>query len=171
MDTTRELRSMQMVLFACPPIPILCVQNSTHDCFISNSHDLLSMLIDVAMRRNVSSENIARMTQQADIEERFQQVKPETLTNMDAISSILIDVTRSWMLTYSHAVHDLQFLPLERATPKILAQVRAWLASQHVLLDEITSVHHFNNLSIFDLYSLCIFTKLRVLKQEKTEPT
>lgn len=149
MDSTRELRSIQMVLFACPPLPIECKRNN--EVTIANSHDLLAMLINVAMRRENEKENTKRAERQAELMDEYWSDK-----ELD-IEKKMQHFTRQWMMSYTQGIRDVTFLPLDRATPKVIEQVKGWLKAQYVLTK--TSPQNMHDLGIKQLYHLCFEKK------------
>ena len=154
MDSLRELRSLHMVLFPCPPIPILCTRGDT--LVKTNSHDLLAMLVNVAIQRNKESENTIRAEKQAALTDTFFDGKYEN------IELKMQTFTRDWLLTYSDGVRDLRFLPLDDTTPKIREQAQAWLAAQLILGGEESKAEDFKHTPISEWYRKCYIEKMKV---------
>jgi hypothetical protein len=151
MDSTRELRAMTMATFPCPPLPMVGA-NLYGDKAIVNSHDLLSFLINTAARRDMKSENEARVAQQFKLYESYFK----SLALGTDLFETMTRFTRDYMMTYTHAMHYLRFLPFDAATPPIKHQVCSWLAAQHILKGvENANAGQFLDLHHDSLYSKC----------------
>ena len=154
MDSTRELRAMQLVLFPCPPIPIECKQGDEN--YTTNSHDFLSMLIDVAMRRNNQDDNFKRAAKQAELIDKYYEGECYDVEHR------MQEFTREWLGTFNSATREVRFLPLEATTPRITQQAREWLSAQHILMGRDTNAKQFQHLAVPDLYKQCYDVKKRM---------
>ena len=66
MDSAREIRSCLLVLFPCPPLPIMAGRKDGREA-IANSHDFLATIIDETAQRNDSAANAKRMMRHKDL--------------------------------------------------------------------------------------------------------
>lgn len=149
MDSTREIRAMIMASFPCPPLPM-----ATGHGFI-NSHDFLAYLIDVAARRNITTENQERQCkQQTLVKQYLQDLK---LCNSESeLWDVMTMFTRMYAMTYHQIAHELRFFPFDSITPPLKHQVCSWLAASEILSGKENSMGHmFHGLGPFDLYKKC----------------
>ena len=149
MDTARELRAMTMAAFPCPPLPMIGATLHGDEAIV-NSHDLLSFLMNTAARRDAQAENEARIYKQTKLYEKYFAALEGDL--WDAMTRF----TREYMMTYTHAMHYLRFVPFDAATPPIKRQVCSWLAAQHILKGKVDAkAEDFLGMSHNVLYSKC----------------
>jgi len=149
MDSTREIRSMMMASFPCPPLAM------EGDFRSSNSHDMLAYLVDVAARRNDAKDNAARMrNQEILLSEYFDNL---ALCNTEAETwDLMTKFTRQYMMTYNILMHETRFLPFDAVSVPIRRQVCSWLAAQHILQgDDQVDGGFFENLAPWPLYRRC----------------
>jgi hypothetical protein len=128
MDTARELRAMTMATFPCPPLPMIGANLQGEEAVV-NSHDLLSFLMNTAARRDVKAENIARVSKQRELYKQYFASLESGADLWDTMTRF----TREYMMTYTHAMHYLRFVPFDAAPPPIKHQACSWLAAQHIL--------------------------------------
>lgn len=150
MDTAREIRSMTMVTFPCPPIPMVStdIHNETK---IANSHDLLSFLINTAARRDIKSENESRIATQVKLYDAYFKA----LSDGTDLWTAMTTFTRSYMMTYTHAMHYLRFLQFDASPPSVRYQTCSWLASQYILRGIEAKAEQFADLPHDLIYSRC----------------
>ena len=147
-DSARELRSMNMVLFACPPVTFV-----TNEGRRSNSHDLIAALLNVEMRRENAADNRRREAEQKKLEEHFFE------THVSDLQEHLQMFTRRWMMLYNKAAADVVFVPLDATPPKVLRQVCSWLAAQYILLGQERKAEEFEHWAPLQLYTHCFEVK------------
>ena len=151
---------MTMATFPCPPLPMVGA-NLYGDKALVNSHDLLSFLINTAARRDMKSENEARVAQQFKLYESYFK----SLALGTDLFETMTKFTRDYMMTYTHAMHYLRFLPFDAATLPIKNQVCSWLAAQHIL----KGVENANAGQFLDLHCDLLYSKCALAVQEKDE--
>ena len=152
MDTARELRAMTMATFPCPPLPMIGATLHGDEAVV-NSHDLLSFLMNTAARRDVQAENEVRIYKQQELYKRyFAALEDGSADLWDTMTRF----TREYMMTYTHAMHYLRFVPFDAAPPPIKHQVCSWLAAQHILSGKIDAkAEDFLKMGHGLLYSKC----------------
>lgn len=149
MDSSREIRAMMMASFPCPPLPM------EGSCRFVNSHDMLAYLVDVAARRSIMVENLARQRKQETLIKEYieQIVQCET---EEATWTCMTMFTRMYMMSYHTVMHEARFLPFDAVAPPLRRQVCSWLAAQHIMQgDDQVVGSFFENLAPWPLYERC----------------
>ncbi len=142
---------MTMATFPCPPLPMIG-SNLHNEDVIVNSHDLLSFLMNTAARRDVKAENEARVPRQQELYKQYFAA----LAKGGDLWGIMTTFTRSYMMTYTHAMHSLRFFPFDAAPPPVKKQVCSWLAAQLILQgDSDAKADDFLDMGHDKLYSKC----------------
>lgn len=149
MDSSREIRSMILVAFPCPPLPM-----EGSDRFV-NSHDMLAYLIDVAARRNNPAENAQRQEKQHALTHEYFRSLGDCVSEQDTWNAMTFFM-RQYMMTYHILMHESRFLPFDALTPPLRKQVCSWLASQHILQgDDNVTGSMFEHMKPWPLYERC----------------
>lgn len=144
MDSSREIRSMIMVAFPCPPLEM---SNG------KNSHDLIAFLMDVASRRNDDAENAKRKSEQECLTLDFLDDFPNCST-IEELENCMIRFTRDYMLTYFPIMHEIRFSPIIYTNNNVKQQLCSWIAAQYILDNENCSAIDFLHLPVEKLYIL-----------------
>ena len=150
MDTARELRSMTMATFPCPPLPMIGA-DIHGDERVMNSHDLLSFLVNTAALRDVKTENELRVSKQLALYESYFTALTDGTDTWTAMTTF----TRSYMMTFTHAMHYIRFLPFDASPHTVRRQVCSWLAAQHILNGNEAKAEQFADLPYDLLLSRC----------------
>ena len=150
MDTSRELRSMTMATFPCPPLPMIGADLYGEER-IMNSHDLLSFLVNTAALRDVKTENELRISKQTALYESYFLALSSGVDTWTAMTTF----TRSYMMTFTHAMHYIRFLPFDTASTTVRRQACSWLAAQHILIGDEASAEQFADLPYDLLFARC----------------
>lgn len=150
MDSSREIRSMILVAFPCPPLPM---EGSGR--FV-NSHDMLAYLIDVAARREDKADNAKREKNQEVLMVQYEKDMKLCRSETETWNAMTM-FTRQYMMTYSVIMHEARFLPFDAITPPLKKQLCSWLAAQHILQgDDHVCGSMFEHLDAWPLYLRCI---------------
>ena len=146
---TREIRSMILAAFPCPPLPM-----EGSDRFL-NSHDMLAFLIDVAARRDNAAENAKRQTHQQALTSQYLK-DLQKCEDEESTWNTMTLFMRQYMMTYHCVMHETRFLPFDLITPPMRKQVCSWLASQHILQgDNQVTGSMFEHMKPWPLYERC----------------
>lgn len=146
MDTSREIRSMMMASYPCPPLPL---QEG------GNSHDLISFLVDVAARRNIIHENKTRESEQKKLTEMY-YYQLENSAEINDIWTAMTNFTRFYLMTYAPNAHSVRFADIENMTPSQKEHLCSWLAAQHILKgDHLCCGKYFEHKSFKELLICC----------------
>jgi hypothetical protein len=119
---------MTMATFPCPPLPMIGA-DIHGDERVMNSHDLLSFLVNTAALRDVKTENELRVSKQLALYESYFTALSDGTDTWTAMTTF----TRSYMMTFTHAMHYIRFLPFDASPHTVRRQVCSWLAAQHIL--------------------------------------
>lgn len=142
MDSSREIRSMIMVAFPCPPIEMSDGQNS---------HDLISFLIDAVSRRNDNRQNANRKLEQERLTLDFLDDFPNCST-IEEIENCMSRFTRDYMLTYFPIMHEIRFNSIIYTNNAVKQQLCSWIAAQYILNNEDCNAIDFLHLTPEKLY-------------------
>ena len=149
MDSSRELRAMILASFPCPPLPV-----EGHDRFI-NSHDMLAYLIDVAARRDCSSENRIREATQRVLVSEY-HIGLRKCENANDLWNAMTMFTRQYMMSYCPVMHELRFSTFDSITLPLRHQICSWLAAQYILRGNVAACgDQFMHLDPCELYLAC----------------
>jgi hypothetical protein len=149
MDSSREIRSMIMASFPCPPLPM---ESSSR---FLNSHDLLAYLIDVAARRDDKKDNSQREKNQVALLVQYNKDIKECHSEKETWD-VMTSFTRLYMMTYHSVLHETRFLTFDSVAPPLKKQVCSWLAAQHILRgDSEARGDMFEGLEPWQLYQRC----------------
>jgi hypothetical protein len=119
MDSSREIRSMIMASFPCPPLPM-----EGNSRFL-NSHDLLAYLIDVAARRDDKADNSLREKNQVALLVQYDK-DIRACSSEKETWDVMTSFTRLYMMTYHSVLHETRFLPFDCVSPPLRKQVRQY---------------------------------------------
>ena len=144
MDSSREIRSMILASFLCPPLQM---END------QNSHDIIAYLIDIAARRNVEKENKIRQDEQELLTLNYIDDVTHCKTE-EELFNCMTRFTRDYMLTYVPIVHDMKFQRFDAIIPPIKKQLCSWIAAQHILNGENCDGKDFEHMTPVNLYFL-----------------
>lgn len=142
MDSSREIRSMILSAFPCPPLEM---DNG------KNSHDLLAYLIDLTARRNIRSDK--RKSDQEILTLDFIDDFPKCKTEQE-LENCMTRFTRDYMLLYFPVMHEIRFNPIDSIKLPIKKQLCSWIAAQYIMNQEECDGSDFLHMSSLELYRL-----------------
>lgn len=141
-DTSREIRSILMVLFPCPPLPMIGGRIDGSPAIFS-SHDLLAKLIDEVAQRNDQRSNEKRKEMQESLTRaylRFLEEKDE-----EEHWEVMCNFTRLYMNSYfPGAIRDVRIVEQGSTPLHIEQRVREWMAAREIVggNSEASSKHY-----------------------------
>ena len=123
---------MLLVLFPCPPLPVLGKQLDGDDA-VANSHDILARLVDEVARRGDEKANKTRMKKQEALS-LWYTTSLAGVRTVSAVWTVMTTFTRGYCdLYFPDATRDMRFLPYDCTPDAILERVREWVAARHIL--------------------------------------
>ena len=129
-DPFMLMRSMMLVEFRCPPMPMTgqFLENGTNT--VINSHDLMATLVTQAFKHSDETKNNVRRQIQEALRERYLRELAEHAAqqgSFDSLYAIMTRHTREYIATYllgtPFSVHDVLVLPPDRITPRIAEEI------------------------------------------------
>lgn len=132
MDSTRELRSMAMLAFPCPPLPMLAGRSDGSETVMS-SHDAIGMLIMTAARREDASADRTRQETQDILIRWFTDALGHRHTLPDKWD-LMTSFTRRYIQSYTPDVRqDVRFVPPDYTPENVVRSARSWLVGRHIM--------------------------------------
>ena len=132
MDTSRETRAYIMILYPCPPLPMLTGREDGREV-IGNTHDFLGKLIDEVARRGDHKANLRRKADQIQLTSEYigsLRAAPDLKHTYEAMCRF----TRGYLESYfPGAVRDVRVVPYDYAPDLVVEQVRSWLAGREII--------------------------------------
>ena len=130
-------RSMAMVAFPCPPLPVLGSRMEDGASAVLNSHDVICTLMATAFKMGDAGVNARREARQRELEMRYREaVAGMGCDDFDRVYGAMALFTHEYIQTY--VLHDnasIRVLELDRATPPIQAQIRGYTRARAILME------------------------------------
>ena len=130
-------RSMFLMEFGCPPLPILAKHQETNTSIVASTHDLLSTFLITTFRRQDQRENQRRRVLQLQLEEVY-YAKLMRCEDFSEAYQLMTDYTRGYLSTYLDpngplSAGDIQILSIDHASPGIVGEIRGYLKGMRIL--------------------------------------
>ena len=134
-----EARSMALLEFGCPPLPIADGRRmETNESAIVNSHDLLAIFMTQAFRQKDVGLNEKRKQRQAEIEETYYQELLRSDGSLPSIYAAMATYTREYLGCYllrPFSANDVRVMPLDHISPALLNEIRDYSAALSLVND------------------------------------
>jgi hypothetical protein len=139
-DAFAELRSMILLELRCPPLPVMATRQETGQDVITNTHDMLSVFMVTAFRRQDEEDNARRRRQQTEIERAYREGLPQCVTFTQAYAHMTRFAT-DYLATYllpgaGFTKHDIRVLPPSYISPCLAEEIRAYCRAVRTLTGE-----------------------------------
>jgi len=129
-DPFMEVRTMTLLEFGCPPLPIANGRRAeTDEPVIINSHDLLSVFMAQAFKQQDPKSNKQRKEQQLKIEDAYYRRLLLCDGTPHAIYDAMSEYTREYLTTFlipPHSPRDIIMLPKEYISPSLTKEIRSY---------------------------------------------
>ena len=138
-DPFMLVRSMMLVDFRCPPLPMTGQFVQDGDDTTVNSHDLMGTLISIAFKFSDETKNNTRRQMQEALRERYiQELSEDTGSSFDNTYSIMARHTREYIATYlidtPFSVSDVIVLAPDRITPHLAREIDHYGRALRIML-------------------------------------
>ena len=158
-DAFKELRSMILLELCCPPLPVMAVRQESGEQVITNTHDMMSVFILTAFKRQDSTENSRRREAQLRIEQAYQEGLHQC-TNFAQAYAHMSWFASAYLGTYllpgaGLTAQDIRILAPEYITPYLREEIRAYSAALQILA-ELPPDEDLANQSAKTLFMSCI---------------
>jgi len=138
-----ELRSMILLEFGCPPLPIADGQRmETEEQTIINSHDLLSVFMVQAFKKKDSQLNSSRKETQTRIEQNYYEGLMQSGNSFESVYGIMAEYTRQYLATFllpPFTIHDVRILPPDYVSPQLLEEIRDYVQALKILNEAVAN--------------------------------
>jgi hypothetical protein len=140
MDEFMHARTMMLLEFGCPPLPIADGQRmETGDKAILNSHDLLSVFLAQAFKGQDPRRNAERKERQAHIEAEYRDGLTRSDGSFASLYSLMAGYTQSYLGTYllpPFSVQDVRVLPPDHISPVMRQSIREYASALRIAHSE-----------------------------------
>ena len=130
-------RTMALLEFACPPLPIANGQRiESNQPVIINSHDLLSTFMVQAFKQKDDKWNIRRKEAQEEIERNYYTQLEACDANPRSVYKIMSEYTRQYLSTFllhPFTIQDVHVMPVEFISPVMLDDIYSYHKALRVL--------------------------------------
>ena len=137
MDPLMPHRALILLEFGCPPMPVAEGNRmETGEPQIVNSHDLLSVMLAQAFKKQDKEFNYKRRAQQEAIAERYRQNLLAAKGSAQAIYEAMAAYTRDYIGTYllgPYSTQDVRVLPMDFVSPVLYDNMEAYRRALHIM--------------------------------------
>jgi hypothetical protein len=130
MDAFMELRSMILLELACPPLPMMAVRQETGEQTLTNTHDLMSVFLLAAFRRQDKAENARRRTKQINLTRLYMQGL-EHCRSFNQTYFLMASFITEYLATYllpgcGFTRNDIRVLPVDYISAGLRDNIRSY---------------------------------------------
>jgi hypothetical protein len=138
-DPFMEARSMMLLEFGCPPLPVAGGKRlETDESAVVNSHDLLSVCMTQAYKQKDLRLNEERKQKQAETEDAYYQQLLQSDGTFQSIYASMATYTREYLSCFllpPFSINDVRVLPPDHISPALLNEIRDYTTALHFLHD------------------------------------
>jgi hypothetical protein len=142
-DDLMELRSMILLEFGCPPLPIADGQRmETGEQTVINSHDLLSVFMVQAFKKKDTQLNASRKETQSRIEQDYHEGLAQSDSSFESVYGLMAEYTRQYLATFllsPFTINDVRILPPEYVSPQLLDEIKDYVQALKILNDTVAN--------------------------------
>ena len=129
-DAFRELRSMILLELCCPPLPVMAMREETGEQTVTNTHDMMSVFMIAAFRRQDGNENQKRRVTQTHLDSAY-QAGLECCTTFKQAYALMASFMTEYLATYilpgsGYTKQDIRILPEDYISPHLREQIRSY---------------------------------------------
>lgn len=163
-DAFRELRSMILLELCCPPLPVMATRQETGQQTVTNTHDMMSVFMIAAFRRQDSEENSRRQVKQVEIEKEYQdglemcQTFTQTYAHMARFAT---DYLATYLLPGAFTKQDIQVLSPDYISPCLREEIRSYCRALRTVaeLEAVDLSNHSTNALFMNIVVSAIHKK------------
>jgi hypothetical protein len=166
-DAFAELRSMILLELCCPPLPVMATRQETGQETITNTHDMMSVFMVTAFRRQDEEDNARRRKQQFEIE-RIYQEGLEQCTNFHQAYAHMTQFSTDYLASYllpgaGFTKHDIHVLPPEHISPVLTEEIRSYSRALQTITGE--EERDLSDCRVQSLFMSCIRSAIHKKQQ------
>ena len=167
-DTFKQLRSMILLEMCCPPLPVMAVRQETGEDVVTNTHDMMSVFMIAAFKRQDGVENERRKEKQLLIEKTYQDGLEKCDNFMQAYSHMAqfsVDYLATYLLPGAgYSKQDIRILPPGYISPHLKEEIRSYCRALR-LLAEIENNDNLSDYSVDALLMSCVLSAIHKKQQ------
>jgi hypothetical protein len=175
-DTFKQLRSMILLELCCPPLPVMAQRQESGEPFVTNTHDMISVFMITAFRRQDGVENKKRKEKQIEIERNYLDGLEDVKTPIQAydhMKKFSVDYLATYLLSGAgFTKQDIQILPSSQISPSLMDEIRSYTSALKMMTMMIASadeekcdVSSSSNQSMDSLFMSCISSAIHNKQQ------
>ena len=139
-DAFGEMRSMILLELCCPPLPVMATRQETGQDVTTTTHDMLSVFMVTAFKRQDEADNTRRRKEQIEIERNYREGLEQCLNFTQAYAHMTRFAT-DYLATYllpgaGFTKHDIRVLPPEYISPFLAGEIRSYGRALRILAGE-----------------------------------
>ena len=167
-DELMELRSMILLEFGCPPLPIADGERmETGEQTIINSHDLLSVFMVQAFKKKDTQLNSSRKETQKRIEQDYYEGLMRPDNSFESVYDIMAEYTRQYLATFllpPFTINDVRILPSDFVSPQLLDEIKDYVQALKIVNEAVADEHRPEDIRE------CVLTCHSILCNRNTAP-
>ena len=168
-DAFAELRSMILLELGCPPLPVMATRQETGQDVTTNTHDMLSVFMVTAFRRQDEAENSRRRKRQIQIERSYREGLEQCANNFTEAYAHMTRFATDYLATYllpgaGFTKHDIRVLPPEHISPFLAEEIRSYGRALRTLAGE-SEEKDLSDCSVESLLMGCIRSAIHKQQQ------
>jgi hypothetical protein len=137
-DSFMELRSMILLELCCPPLPLMAVRQETGEQTVTNTHDLLSVFLMTAFRRQDDGENQRRRVRQTELNTAYQNGLESGCNTFAQTYSHMAAFMTEYLATYllpssGYNKRDIQILSPDYVSPHLKSEMCSYCRALRIL--------------------------------------
>jgi hypothetical protein len=167
-DEFKELRSMILLELCCPPLPMMATRQETGESVLTNTHDVMSVFMITAFKRQCMQENSMRRVKQHAANEAYQNGLDGCKTFNQAYAH-MSQFAKDYLSTYlipgaGFTEEDIQILSPEHISPHLKEGIRDYCSAMRSLA-ELKSCDNLSDYSVDALLMDCVGTAIHYKQQ------
>ena len=137
-DAFKQLRSMILLELCCPPLPVMAQRQESGEPIITNTHDMISVFMITAFRRQDQGENNQRKENQIKIERDYLDGLENVKTPVQAYDHMKRFST-DYLATYllpgaGFTKQDIRILPSSEISPSLMAEIKSYCSALNIVV-------------------------------------
>ena len=128
-DAFKQLRSMILLELCCPPLPVMATRQETEEPTVTNTHDMLSVFMITAFKRQNAEENNRRKAAQIEAQRAYQDgLERSAEVGFAQTYAHMAQFMTSYLATYflegsGLTSRDIRVLPPEYISPMLREEI------------------------------------------------
>ena len=171
-DAFKQLRSMILLELYCPPLPVMAKRQESGENAITNTHDMLSVFMITAFKRQDADENSRRREKQTQIESDYRKGMDRCKTFSQAYSH-MTQFSTDYLATFllpgvGFTKDDIEVLQPSYISPRLKEEIFSYCNALQILSADghTTTEQDLSNDCVESLFMSCI--RCAIHKQQQS---